>query len=76
MSIPIIALGCAAQVLHLWKDGVGDLTVTTMGVGFLVSALCGFFAIDVLIKIIKKWSYLPFVIYRIIMGILILVFLV
>lgn len=76
MSVPVIALAGALKVIELIQTGLGELTLSALVLGFIASAISGFFAISALMNIIKKWSFKPFVIYRIIVGILILVFLV
>lgn len=76
MSVPIIALAGALKIIDLIKDGLGDLSLLVLVVGFTASAVSGFFAIWSLMKIIQKWNFLPFVVYRVVMGVLILVFLI
>jgi len=76
MSIPIIALAGAVDVLKMTQGGVGEIGIAPLVAGFLAAAISGFLAITLLLKMIEKWSLKPFVIYRIIMGILILIFLV
>lgn len=76
MSVPIIALGGGLKVIELIQQGMGDLSVLVLITGFVASAISGFLAIWGLMKIIQKWSFLPFVFYRIVVGLLILVFLV
>ena len=44
----------------------------TLSAGLIASALSGLFAIGLLLKIIEKWSFVPFAVYRIIIGITIL----
>lgn len=75
MSIPVIAMAGALKVFELMKYGLGDLTFSLLVVGFVASSLSGLLAISTLLKIIKKWSFTPFVVYRIVVGVLILVFL-
>jgi len=76
MSIPIIALAGAADVLKMIENGVGEMGVAPLVAGFVAAAVSGFLAITLLLKIIEKWSLKPFVVYRIIIGILILIVLV
>lgn len=75
MSVPIIAIAGTMKVIDLVQEGLGVLTVGSLVVGLFASALSGFFAIAGLLKIIQKWSFMPFVVYRIVMGVLILMFL-
>ena len=76
MSVPIIALAGLMKILGLISGGMGDLQFSVLVVGFVSAALSGFLAIWGLMKIIQKWSFAPFAIYRIVVGILILLFLV
>jgi len=76
MSVPIIALAGMLKVLDMVKYGIEDIGIAALIVGFLASAVAGFIAITGLMKIIQKYSFKPFVFYRIIVGILILIFLV
>lgn len=76
MSVPIIALAGVLKIVELFKSGLGDLQLSALIIGFISSALAGFIAIWGLMKIIQKWSFMPFVVYRIIVGVLVLLFLV
>ncbi len=76
MSVPIIFLAGFKKLYDLMTLGFGDLTLGILLIGFVSSALSGFIAIWGLMKIIQKWSFKPFVVYRIIIGILILLFLI
>ena len=76
MSIPIIALAGALKVLELVQNGAAGVNVDALVIGAIASAVSGFFAIWGLLKIIERWSFLPFALYRVVVGVLILVFLV
>lgn len=76
MSVPIIMLAGGLNLLELIQKGLGDLNLPVLIAGFVAAAVSGFIAIAGLMKIIQKWSFKPFVIYRIIVGVLILLFLV
>lgn len=75
MSVPIILLAGALNFLDLIKVGLGDLTLGILLVGFLSAFFSGLVAIAGLMKIIQKWSFKPFVVYRVVVGILILLLL-
>ena len=75
MSIPIIALTGGAKILELLQRGGGSRNSGAYVAGFLASMVSGWFAIWFLLKLIKRWSFLPFAAYRIIIGGLILLFL-
>ncbi|MBI2990197.1 MAG: undecaprenyl-diphosphate phosphatase [Candidatus Magasanikbacteria bacterium] len=76
MSVPIIAIAGALKIFDLVRTGWGHIQILPLGIGFFAAALSGFLAIAGLMKIIQKWSFMPFVVYRVAMGILILVFFV
>jgi len=72
MSIPIIALAGADGLFKIIKQGGEAIGIMPLIIGFLASALIGYLAIDLLLKIIQKWSFTPFVLYRIALGVIIL----
>lgn len=75
MSIPIIALAGMLEIFKLFESGIGNLSIWPLFLGFISSFFAGFIAISGLLKIIQRWSFTPFVIYRIIIGILVLIYL-
>ena len=75
MSVPIIMLAGGLNLLELIQKGLGDLNLVVLVAGFVAAAVSGFVAIAGLMKIIQKWSFKPFVLYRIVVGIIILFFL-
>jgi undecaprenyl-diphosphatase len=76
MSVPIIALAGALKIIEMVQAGAGDISLVVLLAGFVSATLSGFVAIAGLMKIIQKWSFVPFVVYRVFVGILILIFLV
>ncbi|MBU0596540.1 undecaprenyl-diphosphate phosphatase [Patescibacteria group bacterium] len=76
MSVPIIAMAGGLKVIDLVQTGLGDISLLVLSAGFIASAFSGFIAIWGLMKIIQKWSFMPFVVYRVVVGIAILVWLV
>jgi len=76
MSVPIIALAGGLQLLKMITHGFETIGAIPLIVGFIASALSGLIAIAGLMKVIQKWSFTPFVVYRVVVGVLILVFLV
>ncbi len=77
MSIPVIAMAAGLHIIEMFKSGgVGVLTLQALVVGFLAAAFSGFFAIWFLMKIVQQYRLWPFVMYRIVIGVLILIFLV
>ncbi|MFA6427032.1 MAG: undecaprenyl-diphosphate phosphatase [Candidatus Magasanikbacteria bacterium] len=75
MSVPIITLAGGMQLIDMIKNGFEAVGVEMLIAGFVASAISGLLAIWGLMKIIQKWSFLPFVVYRVIIGVLILLFL-
>lgn len=75
MSIPIIGLAAGAKLLDAFQHGMNGMNIYMLLIGFLSAMISGFFAISFLMKIIQKWSFLPFVVYRIIIGIIIIILL-
>lgn len=74
LSIPVIAGAGLLQIIKLFKNGLGDISLLSLSLGFLVAFLSGLLAIKFLLEIVRKWNFLPFVIYRIILGLSILLF--
>ena len=75
MSIPVIALAGFLKLSELYMVDSGGLDFGVYIAGFLSSMLSGFFAIWILLKVIERWSFMPFVVYRIALGVIILMYL-
>ncbi|PIT86916.1 MAG: undecaprenyl-diphosphatase [Candidatus Magasanikbacteria bacterium CG10_big_fil_rev_8_21_14_0_10_43_6] len=73
MSIPIIVAAGLLKTIEFVEVGFGDIAADVLLLGAFSAALSGWIAIAALMKIIQKWSFLPFVVYRIIVGVIILV---
>jgi undecaprenyl-diphosphatase len=76
MGIPIIGLAGVLKLWEFYNSGLSELSMQTLTLGFVISAVSGVLAIWGLLKIIKKWTYLPFAVYRVVVGILIFLFIV
>jgi len=76
MIVPFISLAGGLQLLKIFTHGFEVIGVVSLAVGFVASAVSGFVAIWGLMKIIQKWSFMPFVLYRVVVGILIVAYLV
>ena len=68
MSIPVILGSLAVEVFHVVKSDEGIAAVGTGGiigmvVGVVFSAVAGFFAIKVMLKVISKGNYKWFAVY-------------
>lgn len=72
MSVPVIAIAGVLKILQFVKDGGEAIALLPLVIGFFAAAVSGYLAIWGLLKIIEKWSFMPFVAYRIVVGVLIL----
>lgn len=74
LSVPAVLASGLLQLVESLKYINYDLTVNLI-TATLVSAVCGYLAIDFLLKFLKKNSTFVFIFYRIALGVLILVLL-
>lgn len=72
MSVPVIAIAGVLKIIQLFNTGLETIALLPLLVGFFAAAISGYVAIWGLLKIIQKWSFMPFVAYRIVVGLLIL----
>ena len=72
MSVPITAGAVVYELGGLVVDGVPDDLVLPMVVGVVTSAVAGWTAVWATIRIVRTYSFTPFVIYRVALGIVIL----
>ena len=61
------------KVGKLVKDGIPDGLVVPMIVGIITSGLAGWLAVAGLLKYLRTRSFLPFVVYRVVLGVVLLV---
>jgi undecaprenyl-diphosphatase len=73
MSIPVIFGAVVFKLGGLAADGVPDGLLVPMIVGIITSGLAGWFAVWGTITLVKTHSFMPFVIYRITLGVIVLV---
>ena len=71
ISIPVILLSSAIPIIELAREPIVE-NIFYAVVGFLISAFVAYFSIAVLLRFLKSYSMLPFVIYRIIFGTILL----
>lgn len=76
LSAPIIFGAAIWEMRKLFGGGGETLAVGNLGLGILISFISGFLAIKFLLQFVQKGSFLPFVIYRLILALGILLFLV
>ena len=72
MSVPVIAGALLFKGLKLAKDGIPDGLVWPMIVGIITSAIAGWIAVWGTLKLLRTTTFLPFVIYRVLLGIAVL----
>lgn len=73
MSLPITGGAVAYKGLKLLKDGVPSGLGVAMAVGVLTSAIAGWIAVWGTLKWVRTRSFAPFVVYRIALGVTVLV---
>ncbi len=73
MSIPVIFGAVVFKFAGLISDGVPDDLVVPLIVGIITSALSGWLAVWGTLRIVRTYSFMPFVIYRIALGVLVLI---
>lgn len=72
MSVPITALAGADALYKFYKVGLAGLSLSVLGIGFVSAFVFGLLAIFSVLKIVQRWSFMPFVVYRVFIGIMIL----
>lgn len=72
MAIPVTTGAVVWKMAKLFADGIPDGLVAPMIVGIITSGLSGWFAVWGTIKLVRTRSFLPFVVYRIALGVVVL----
>jgi undecaprenyl-diphosphatase len=72
MSVPVIAGAVVFKVGKLFADGIPDGLVAPMIAGIITSAIAGWIAVWGTLKIVRTQTFLPFVIYRVVLGVAVL----
>ncbi len=74
MALPVTAGAALYKAAQLVRDGgIPDGLVAPFVWGIIASALSGFLAIAVLLRFVRTHSFRPFVVYRIVVGIAVIV---
>ena len=68
MSVPVIAGAVVFKVGGLVADGVPDGLMTPMIVGVVTSFLSGWVAVWGTLRLVRTYSFTPFVVYRVVLG--------
>ena len=67
ISVPVILMSSAIPLIELVRKPISE-NIFNAAIGFLISAFVAYFSIAVLLRFLQSYSMLPFVIYRIIFG--------
>lgn len=73
MSIPVIFGAVVFKFTGLISDGIPDGLLVPLIVGIVTSGLSGWLAVWGTLRIVRTRSFMPFVIYRIALGVVVLV---
>jgi undecaprenyl-diphosphatase len=73
MSIPVIVGAVVFKMANLVADGVPEDLIVPMIVGIITSGISGWIAVWGTLKLIRTRSFTPFVIYRVALGVVVLV---
>lgn len=73
MSIPVTSGAVLLKVGKLVADGIPDGLLGPMIAGIITSGLAGWFAVWGTIRLVRTRSFMPFVIYRCVLGVVVLV---
>ena len=75
LSAPLIAGAVAAKLpalIKMHKAGTLDLPLSTLAISILVSGVAGYFVIAFFLRYLQTRTLQPFVIYRLVLGIIVL----
>lgn len=75
LSIPVVALAGALEALEAWASHEA-VAWGAMFAGALISFVCAYATIHFFLKLVERIGLFPFVVYRLVLGALLLVFLV
>lgn len=73
MMIPVTAGAVLFKMTGLVSDGIPDDLVVPMVVGVVTSGLSGWLAVWGTLRLVRTRSFMPFVIYRVLLGVVVLV---
>ena len=72
LAVPIIAGSGTLQAVKLIAQGVSAQEWFLLGYGAVVSAIVAFLCIHYFLRLITRVGYLPFVVYRVLLGVVLL----
>jgi len=73
MSIPVIFGAVVFKFAGMIADGIPDGLLVPLIVGIITSGLSGWLAVWGTLRIVRTRSFMPFVIYRIALGVVVLI---
>ena len=71
LAIPVIALAGSLKGYEAFTDRI-DTDTSALAVGVLFSAVCALACIHAFMALVEKIGMLPFVIYRLLLGVVLL----
>lgn len=71
LSIPVIILAGSLESYKLFTTDV-IIDYRGLGLGFIIAGVSGYLCIDIFLKLLQKYGVMPFVIYRLILGVVLL----
>jgi undecaprenyl-diphosphatase len=74
LATPVIAGAAARKVLEALADGIPRDDIGIIVVGAAVASTVGWLAIRYLLRLLESGTYLPFVAYRLVAGVFVLVY--
>jgi undecaprenyl-diphosphatase len=75
LSIPVVVLAGALQLLHSYKL-LFSISILSLSIGFISSFVIGILCIKFLLKFVQKNNLYPFIVYRLVLAGIILIFLI
>ncbi len=72
MSIPVTTGAVVWKMTKLVADGIPEGLLAPMIVGIITSGLAGWFAVWGTIRLVRTRSFMPFVVYRCVLGVVVL----
>ena len=73
MSIPVIAGAGVFKLAGLVSDGIPEGLLVPMIVGTITAGLSGWVAVWGTLRIVRLYTFMPFVIYRVVLGVIVLI---
>lgn len=71
LSIPVILLATGLESYKLVRHAA-QVNWLNLSLGFTVAAITGYLCIDIFLRLIQRYGVMPFVIYRLVLGVIIL----